>query len=221
MEITGGNRILSADRGRKEVIISRLSGGMIRQTSALVFAEGNMTEITLLQAELLFTLIWLACRIVVWIRKRRIDWKREAVLLLMFVNLAVIIRFVFFPMSRVNGKVQPLRFDPSAVFPFKLNLIPFVHISEYDSKKELLLNLIGNTAMFIPTGVILPIIYKKLNTFWKVIGVGALISLCIEMIQLPFFERTSDVDDLLLNTLGVAIGCLVYKLVLKLIKSRR
>ena len=202
MEITGGNRILSADRGRKEVIISRLSGGMIRQTSALVFAEGNMTEITLLQAELLFTLIWLACRIVVWIRKRRIDWKREAVLLLMFVNLAVIIRFVFFPMSRVNGKVQPLRFDPSAVFPFKLNLI-------------------GNTAMFIPTGVILPIIYKKLNTFWKVIGVGALISLCIEIMQLPFFERTSDVDDLLLNTLGVAIGCLVYKLVLKLIKSRR
>lgn len=180
-----------------------------------------MTEITLLQAELLFTLIWLAFRIVVWIRKRRIDWKREAVLLLMFVNLAVIIRFVFFPMSRVNGKVQPLRFDPSAVFPFKLNLIPFVHISEYDSKKELLLNLIGNTAMFIPTGVILPIIYKKLNTFWKVIGVGALISLCIEIMQLPFFERTSDVDDLLLNTLGVAIGCLVYKLVLKLIKSRR
>ncbi|MBQ6431216.1 MAG: VanZ family protein [Oscillospiraceae bacterium] len=180
-----------------------------------------MTEISLLQLELLFALIWLACRIVVWIRKRRIDWKREAVLLLMFVNLAVIIRFVFFPMSRVNGKVQSLRFDPAAVFPFKLNLLPFVHLLEYDSKKEMLLNVIGNTAMFIPTGVILPIISKKLKTFWRVIGVGALISLCIEIIQLPFFERTSDIDDLLLNTLGVAIGYLIYKLVLKLIKRRR
>ncbi|MBR0135345.1 MAG: VanZ family protein, partial [Clostridia bacterium] len=112
-------------------------------------------------------------------------------------------------------------FDASEKLPFKLNPIPFVHLLEYDSKKEMLLNVMGNTAMFIPIGVILPIIYKKLNTFWKVIGVGALISLCIEIIQLPFFERTSDVDDLLLNTLGVAIGCLIYKLVLKPIKRRR
>ena len=180
-----------------------------------------MIEISLFQAELLFALIWLVFRIVIWVKQRRIDWKREAILLLMYVNLAVIIRFVFFPMSRVNGRVQPLRFDASEILPFKLNPIPFVHLLEYDSKKEILLNVMGNTAMFIPTGVILPIIYNKLNTFWKVIGVGALISLCIEIIQLPFFERTSDVDDLLLNTLGVAIGYLIYKLVLKPIKRRR
>ena len=180
-----------------------------------------MTEVSLLQLELLFALIWLVFRIVIWVKQRRIDWKREAVLLLMFVNLAVIIRFVFFPMSRINGRVQPLRFDSSEILPFKLNLLPFAHLLEYDSKKEMILNVIGNTAMFTPTGVILPIISKKLKTFWRVIGVGALISLCIEIIQLPFFERTSDVDDLLLNTLGVAIGYLIYKLVLKLIKRRR
>lgn len=180
-----------------------------------------MIEISLLQAELLFALIWLVFRIVIWVKQRRIDWKREAILLLMYVNLAVIIRFVFFPMSRINGRVQPLRFDASEILPFKLNPIPFVHLLEYDSKKEMLLNVMGNTAMFISTGVILPIIYKRLNTFWKVIGVGVLISLCIEIIQLPFFERTSDVDDLLLNTLGVAIGYLIYKLVLKPIKRRR
>ena len=180
-----------------------------------------MAEISLLQLELLFALIWFACRIVVWVKQRRIDWKREAVLLLMYVNFAVIIRFVFFPMSRINGKVQPLRFDSSAVFPFKLNLIPFVHLTEYDSKKELLLNVIGNTAMFIPSGIVLSSIYKKLNSVCKVIGVGALISLCIEIIQLPFFERTSDIDDLLLNTLGVAIGYLIYTLVHKLIMRKR
>lgn len=180
-----------------------------------------MAEITLLQLELFFALIWVACRIVVWVKQQRIEWKREAVLLLMYVNLAVIIRFVFFPMSRVNGKVPHLRFDSSAVFPFKLNLIPFVHLTEYDSKKELLLNVIGNTAMFIPSGIVLPIIYKKLNSFLKVIGVGALISLCIEILQLPFFERTSDIDDLLLNTLGAGIGYLIYTLVHKLIMRKQ
>lgn len=180
-----------------------------------------MTEISLLQAELLFALIWLVCRVVVWIRQRRIDWKREAVLLLMYVNLAVILRFVFFPMSRMNGKVQPLRFDASRIFPFKLNLIPFVHLLEYDSKKDLLLNVIGNTAMFIPSGIVLPIIYKNLNSFRKVIGAGALISFCIEILQLPFFERATDIDDLLLNTFGVAIGCLIYKLIHKSVKRNR
>ncbi len=180
-----------------------------------------MAEITLLQLELFFALIWVACRIVVWVKQRRIEWKREAVLLLMYVNLAVIIRFVFFPMSRVNGKVPLLRFDSSAVFPFKLNLIPFVHLTEYDSKKELLLNVIGNTAMFIPSGIVLPIIYKKLNSFLKVIGVGALISLCIEILQLLFFERASDIDDLLLNTLGAGIGYLIYTLVHKLIMRKQ
>lgn len=180
-----------------------------------------MAEISLLQMELLFALMWLVCRIVIWVKQRRIDWKREAVLLLMYVNLAVIIRFVFFPMARMNGKVQPLRFDPSSIFPFKLNLIPFVHLFEYDTKKELLLNIIGNAAMFIPSGIVLPIIYKKLNSFWKVVGVGALISLCIELIQLPFFERTTDIDDLLLNTFGVAIGYLIYRLAHKLIQRKR
>ena len=180
-----------------------------------------MTEISLLQAELLFALIWLVCRVVIWVRQRRIDWKREAVLLLMYVNLAVILRFVFFPMSRMNGKVQPLRLDASKIFPFKLNLIPFVHLLEYDNKKDLLLNVIGNTAMFIPSGIVLPIIYKKLNSFRKIIGVGALISFCIEILQLPFFERATDVDDLLLNTFGAAIGCLIYMLVHKSVKRKR
>ena len=96
-----------------------------------------------------------------------------------------------------------------------------MHLLEYDSKKELLLNLIGNTAMFIPSGIVLPMIYKNLNSFRKVIGAGALISLCIEIFQLPFFERATDVDDLLLNTFGAAIGCLIYMLVHKSVKRKR
>ena len=169
-----------------------------------------MVEISFIELECFFTAIWLLCRIIVWIRQRRINWKREAVLLLMYINLAVIIRFTFFPMSRVNGSIQPLIYDASTAFPFRVNLIPFVNLFDYDSKRDLLLNVIGNTAMFILSGIVLPIIYKKLNCFWKVVAAGAMISLCIEIIQLPFSVRASDVDDLILNTLGVAIGYEIY-----------
>ena len=172
-----------------------------------------MLKISFITVELFFTAVWLLCRIVVWIKQRHIDWKREAVLLLMYINLAVIIRFTFFPMSRVNGRIQPLVFDASKVFPLWLNLIPYVELLDYSNKRDLLLNNIGNTAMFIPSGIILPIIYKKLNSFWKVVAAGAMLSLCIEILQLPFSGRASDVDDLILNTAGVMIGYGIYALV--------
>ena len=169
-----------------------------------------MWEISFIELESFFAAAWLLCRIIIWIRQRRIDWKRESVLLLMYINLAVIIRFTFFPMARVNGSIQPLVFDASTAFPFRVNLIPFVNLFDYESKRDILWNVIGNTAMFIPSGIVLPIIYKQLDRFWKVVGVGAMISFCIEIIQLPFSVRASDVDDLILNTLGVVIGYGIY-----------
>lgn len=175
-----------------------------------------MVTISFLAAELVFTVIWLLTRLVVWRRQGRISWKREFVLPLMYINLAVIIRFVLFPRDLVNGHVQPLVFDPATAFPFRMNLVPLVHLFDYDNIRDIIWNVVGNMIMFIPTGIILPVIYKKLDCFWKVIAVGALISLCTELLQLPFPSRASDVDDLILNTLGVAVGYGVYTAVKRL-----
>ena len=122
-----------------------------------------MIEIPFLFLELAFTSIWLAIRFVVWGKQKHIDWKREAVLLLMYINLAVIVRFVFFPMEKVDGQVQPLIFDIATAFPFRVNLVPLVNLFDYDNKRDLLLNVIGNVTMFIPSGIVLPIIYKRLD----------------------------------------------------------
>ena len=68
--------------------------------------------------------------------------------------------------------------------------------------------------MFIPSGIILPIIYKRLDTFVKVLLAGGGISICIEIIQLPFSVRATDIDDLILNTVGVIVGYGIYALIL-------
>ena len=172
-----------------------------------------MVEIPFLSLEFVFASIWLVIRSVVWTKQKHIDWKREAVLLLMYINLAVIIRFTFFPMSKVDGRVQPLIFDIATAFPFRVNLFPLVNLFDYDSKRDLLLNVIGNVAMFIPSGIILPIIYKRLDTFVKALLAGGGISLCIEIIQLPFSVRATDIDDLILNTVGVIVGYGIYALI--------
>ena len=53
--------------------------------------------------------------------------------------------------------------------------------------------------------------FKKLDCFSKVVGAGFLISLFNEILQLPFFDRSSDIDDLTLNTLGVIIGYAIFR----------
>ena len=172
-----------------------------------------MIEIPFLPVEAVYTAVWLTVRIAVWLKNRQADWKREALLLLMYINLAVIIRFSFFPMARADGHVQPLVFDLASAFPFRVNAVPLVKLFDYEIKRELLLNVIGNVAMFIPSGMILPIVCRRLDTFPKVLAAGAGMSLCIEILQLPFSVRASDVDDLILNTLGVIAGYGIYTLI--------
>ena len=177
-----------------------------------------MISISLITGELIFALLWLIYRGIAWCVQKRICWKKEALLLLMYINLAVIIRFVFYPFFAVEGQVQPLIIQTSEIFPPRINLIPFLHIIDYETKREALINIIGNVALFIPTGIILPILYKRLNSFWKVLLAGAGISFCIEVIQLLLPNSVTDVDDILLNTAGVIIGYAGYSLVARLIK---
>ena len=176
-----------------------------------------MIRISLLTGELVFTALWLLCRVAVWVRQGRIDWKREAELLLMYINLAVLIRFVFYPFFKVNGQVQPLVIDPDKLFPPRINCIPFRNIIDYEIRREAVINIIGNICLFIPTGILLPVLYRRLDSFRKVLSAGAGLSLVIEIIQLLLPNSVTDIDDLILNTAGVAIGYGIYMLV----KSRK
>ena len=169
-----------------------------------------MFKISFLAAESALAAVWLLVRIIIWMRQRSIDWKRELVLVFMYINLAVITRFVLFPRDLADDHIQPLVFDAAAVFPLRINLVPLVHLLDYDSVRDIIWNVAGNAALFIPGGILLPIIYKQRNCFWKVVASGALISLFIEILQLPFPSRASDIDDLILNTLGIIAGYGIY-----------
>ena len=157
--------------------------------------------------------LWLVFRICVNVSAKTFSLKTEVLQLLMLFNLAVISRMVFHPMATVDGKIQPLIFEAAMCWPFRLNLVPFVNLFDYESRRDMLLNIIGNCTMFIPTGIVVPCLYRNLRSFKKTLLTGFLISLAIEIIQLPFAVRASDIDDLILNTLGVIIGYGIYALV--------
>ena len=177
-----------------------------------------MIKIPFIAGELALAAVWLLSRVCVWIKRRKIDKKQEAKLLLMFINLAVLVRLVFFPLFRHDGEVLPLVFDAQKLFPLKVNLIPFINLQQYQSG-DMWLNLLGNILLFVPTGAILPFVYKRLDSFGKVVLAGACMSVCIELLQLPFFQRTTDVNDVILNTIGCALGYGVY-IFCKLMRAR-
>ena len=165
------------------------------------------------------SIIWILIRTIVCLRQKHLNWKRELQLILVYICIVVVVRFTFFPFSKVDGKIQPLIFDIATMWPFRINWIPFVNLFDYPNTRDILINVIGNTTMFIPLGIVWPIVFKELDTHTKIVAAGIGCSLLIEILQLPFFVRVSDVDDLILNSLGYIAGYGIYLLVKKLRKK--
>lgn len=167
----------------------------------------------------LISLLWILNRILMRKKTGLFSPKREAELILVYICLVVVARFTFFPFSKVDGRVQPLIFDAVQMWNFRINLLPLVYLTDYNVLWEMKVNLIGNTAMFIPVGIIWPAVFRKLDSHKKVIAAGVGFSLFIEILQLPFYDRVTDIDDLILNSLGFLLGYGIYLLVKKLRKK--
>ena len=69
-------------------------------------------------------------------------------------------------------------------------------------------NLLGNIILFVPLGIILPIVT---NWKYKTVIVGSFFSIFIEIFQLITLRGCFDFDDVILNSIGCVIGYGIYK----------
>lgn len=67
--------------------------------------------------------------------------------------------------------------------------------------------LIGNIVMFMPLGFFPKLLFRKWS-WWRSLLVGFFASVSIELAQL-FTTRSTDIDDVILNTLGALLGWLL------------
>ena len=167
-----------------------------------------MIQITYLGMFVVITLCWIVARFVSARVTGSVDIKKELRLLTLYVCIVVISRFVYFPMHLKNGHVAPIIFDIHKAYPFKCSFKPFLFLEQkYAGYK---INIVGNIAMFIPVGMVLPFCFKKLNNVIKVTLMGMCYTIFIEISQLPLYQRHTDIDDVILNTSGVFIGAVIY-----------
>jgi glycopeptide antibiotics resistance protein len=89
------------------------------------------------------------------------------------------------------------------------NLVPFQTIAIWVANPDSgfwIRQMVGNLLLLLPVGALGPIALPWLDRWWRVLLAAFAVSLAIELAQLRIPDRAADVDDLLLNVAGAALG---------------
>ena len=118
---------------------------------------------------------------------------------LLMIYLACLIYFMFFSEAYGRTDVSP---------DYRYNLV-LMH-RDVLGTAAVLINIWGNVAMGIPLGFAVPLLFPSMQRPERTIILAFLASLLAETFQLILRVGCFDVDDLLLNTIGGAIGYLMF-----------
>ena len=75
-----------------------------------------------------------------------------------------------------------------------------------------LINLLGTILLFIPIGMLIPKLWKKLRNFLKFGFICLLMILAVELIQLFALLGSCDIDDVILNMTGLTTGYIIWSI---------
>lgn len=109
--------------------------------------------------------------------------------------------FSFYPTWEQT--MRGLDYLPNMLTPFQEIRRALGHMSYWG-----LFMLLGNIIMFMPIGFFTALLWRK-SRWWKSLLVGFCASTTIEFIQF-FIGRSTDIDDVILNTVGALAGFWIF-----------
>jgi len=98
----------------------------------------------------------------------------------------------------------------------RINLRPFMMFKQFRWTST---QVLGNFVMLLPLGIFIPLLFPRLSGLFRVVFFCLLVSVSIELMQLVTSYRSTDIDDVILNTSGALIGYLIYKLMSTMIRK--
>ncbi len=101
----------------------------------------------------------------------------------------------------------------------KPNFIPFIEILQVYNMgfRRMMLQIAINLLLLAPLGFLLPVQFRKFQTFPRTVLTVLAVSLLIETLQY-FIGRSADIDDVIMNTVGGILGYLCFMLFTKITK---
>ncbi|HIT34453.1 MAG TPA: VanZ family protein [Candidatus Faecousia intestinigallinarum] len=101
------------------------------------------------------------------------------------------------------------------------NLIPFrtirvclelLHAEEAWLRRYATVNFYGNILLFLPWGMLLPRVWRTMESHWRFLLFSAGVILAVEAAQLFSLRGSCDIDDVILNLSGMLLGFWLGKL---------
>ena len=169
--------------------------------------------------------LWIIYRLYNVVKNKRINIAREIILFIFFVYFLFLLLLTIFKGGRIefSNEFNSFMYREHGllgrinIVPIKETINTFMH-SETGMRNSLR-NLIGNILVFMPLGFFIPLLFDKFNNLKKVLKVGCLSSLAIELSQLFVGSNVCDIDDVIYNTLGALAGFICYKTFETIIKK--
>ncbi|MBP7174629.1 MAG: VanZ family protein [Thermoclostridium sp.] len=93
----------------------------------------------------------------------------------------------------------------------------FHYIFHSSNLRDMIVNIAGNIAAFVPIGFLLPVCFRKMNSFMKVLITVLFTTILIESLQYITAVGVTDIDDVLLNTFGGTLGYILYRIVIRFV----
>lgn len=144
----------------------------------------------------------LPCLIYQIIIIKRMDLKERKYLVPHLIWVYIFLMYIYLALNVAGtGTIWDIGQHSGFIRINEINLIPF--------RSDGIMTYILNIIMFMPLGFLLPFIWEDFRNLVKVLYTGFLFSLAIEISQL-FNNRATDIDDLIMNTLGAILGYFVY-----------
>lgn len=134
-------------------------------------------------------------------------WLRALVWSVSATYVLVVVYHLFLGHSRLI--LRSLEAPHPNLTPFK-SILMYANGYHHYNFDTWFFNLFGNVLLFVPLGFLLPFLFAKIRLFSTAIVWTMLASLAIELTQLATRLGFFDVDDLILNVLGGAIGYAVW-----------
>lgn len=91
----------------------------------------------------------------------------------------------------------------------------------YAGSRTAWLYIVLNLALFLPLGVLLPLLGTRFQKVTWVLGLAAVLSLAVELLQFALRRGSTDIDDWFLNVLGAFLGWCLLRFVLGLKKREK
>lgn len=160
---------------------------------AITFA----TKITIFYFSIYFTVLLL--------QKRTVDYK----------NFFLKFAFIFYLAMLLHITVirNGIYLNNIGIHGFEtISLVPLINLIDLLSNGGFFIyNVAGNLLWFVPLGFLLPYLYPHKNAFLHVLLVSFCLSCSIEVMQWLCANGISDINDVILNTLGAAGGYRIRK----------